>query len=174
VGEQIVFGFAAAGALVCGTMVITLKGPFRATVALIGTLLSVAVLFLLMAAPFVAAIQVIVYAGAIVVLFLFVIAYLGERPLAEAGDRLGRYTVAAWLAVIALAIQGVVVLANIELPGVRDEPKPVGDIGSPAAIGHAFLDRFIVPFEATSLALLVAAVGAVLLAKRAIRAEGGR
>ena len=50
----------------------------------------------------------------------------------------------------------------------------MGDIGSPEAIGHAFIDRFIVPFEATSLALLVAAVGAVMLAKRAVRAEGGR
>ena len=101
----------------CGTLVITLKGPFRATVALIGTLLSVAVLFLLMAAPFVAAIQVIVYAGAIVVLFLFVIAYLGERPLTEVGRPAGALPVAAWLAVIGLAIQGVVVLATIELPG---------------------------------------------------------
>ena len=101
-GEQIVFGFAAAAALVCAVMVITLKGPFRATVALIGTLLSLAVLFVLLLAPFVAAIQVIVYAGAIVVLFLFVIAYLGERPVAEIGDRLGRYAVFAWLAVLAL------------------------------------------------------------------------
>jgi NADH-quinone oxidoreductase subunit J len=174
VGEQIVFGFAAAAAIVSAIMVITLKGPFRATVALIGTLLSLAVLFILLMAPFVAAIQVIVYAGAIVVLFLFVIAYLGERPLAEVGDRLGRYAVFAWIAVIALGAQGVIVLATTKLPGFRDDPKQIGDIGSPRAIGESFLDRFIVPFEATSLALLVAAVGAVLLAKRAVRHEGGR
>lgn len=173
-GERIVFGFAAASALLSGALVITLKGPFRATVALITTLVSVAVLFLLLAAPFVAAIQVIVYAGAIVVLFLFVIAYLGERPLAEIGDRLGRYQVFAWLAVIGLTIQGVVVLATTDLPGVRAQPKSVGDIGSPEAIGRSFIDTYIVPFEATSLALLVAAVGAVLLAKRAVRSEGGR
>ena len=121
-----------------------------------------------------AAIQVIVYAGAIVVLFLFVIAYLGERPVVEVGDRLGRYQVFGWLAVIVLGIQGVVVLATTQLPGFRDDPKAVDDIGSPAAIGHAFIDHFIVVFEATSLALLVAAVGAVMLAKRAVRAEGGR
>ncbi len=173
-GERIVFTIAAASAIACGVLVVTQKSPFRATVALIGTLLSVAVLFLLLMAPFVAAIQVIVYAGAIVVLFLFVIAYLGERPVAEIGDRLGRYAAFAWLAVIVLAVQGVVVLANTQLPGVRDDPRPVGDIGSPRAIGRSFIDQFIVPFEATSLALLVAAVGAVLLAKRAIRAEGGR
>ena len=99
-----------------------------------------AVLFLLLAAPFVAAIQVIVYAGAIVVLFLFVIAYLGERPLAEVGDRLARYQVFAWLAVIGLAIQGVVVLATTQLPGFRADPKSVGDIGSPEAIGRSFID----------------------------------
>jgi NADH-quinone oxidoreductase subunit J len=174
VGERIVFTVAAASAIASGILVVTLKGPFRATVALIGTLLSVSVLFLLLMAPFVAAIQVIVYAGAIVVLFLFVIAYLGERPVAEIGDRLGRYAAFAWLAVIVLAVQGVVVLTTTRLPGVRDDPKPVDDIGSPEAIGRSFIDDFIVPFEATSLALLVAAVGAVLLAKRAIRSEGGR
>jgi NADH:ubiquinone oxidoreductase subunit 6 (subunit J) len=174
VGERIAFGIAAAAALVSGGLVITLKSAFRATVALIVTLLSVAVLFLIQSAQFVAAIQVIVYAGAIVVLFLFVIAYLGERPVAEIGDRLGRYQVFAWIAVIGLAIQGVVVLATTQLPGFRDDPRPVDDIGSPEAIGRSFIDTYIVPFEATSLALLVAAVGAVLLAKRAVRAEGGR
>ena len=173
-GERIVFTIAAATAIACAILVITQKSPFRATVALIGTLLSVAVLFILLMAPFVAAIQVIVYAGAIVVLFLFVIAYLGERPVAEIGDRLGRYAVFAWVAVAVLAGQAVVVLATTQLPGVRDDPRSVGDIGSPEAIGRSFIDKYIVPFEATSLALLVAAVGAVLLAKRAVRSEGGR
>ncbi|WP_217914339.1 NADH-quinone oxidoreductase subunit J family protein [Miltoncostaea marina] len=173
-GERIVFTVAAASAIACGILVITQKAPFRATVALIGTLLSVAVMFVLLMAPFVAAIQVIVYAGAIVVLFLFVIAYLGERPQVEPGDRLVRYQAFAWLAVIGLGIQGVVVLATTDLPGMRDDPRPTGDIGSPEAIGRSFIDDNIVAFEATSLALLVAAVGAVMLAKRAIRAEGGR
>lgn len=173
-GEQIVFGVAAAGALVSGALVITLPSPFRAAVALIGALVSVAVLFLLMAAPFVAAIQVIVYAGAIVVLFLFVIAYLGERTVTEVGDRLARYRAVAWIAVSALVAQGVIVLVTTDLGGVRDAPREVGDIGSPRAIGRSFLDDFIVPFEATSLVLLVAAIGAVLLARKAVQAEGGR
>jgi len=174
VGERIVFTIAAASALASGTLVVTLKEPFRATVALIGTLLSLAVLFVLLAAPFVAAIQVIVYAGAIVVLFLFVIAYLGERPLVEIGDRLGRYQVFAWLAVIVLGIQGFIVLGTTKLDGFRDDPKVVSDIGSPEAIGRSFIDSYIVPFEATSLVLLVAAIGAVMLAKRAVKSEGGR
>ncbi|MGD9572242.1 MAG: NADH-quinone oxidoreductase subunit J [Thermoleophilia bacterium] len=173
-GERIVFTIAAASALASGVLVISLKEPFRATVALIGTLLSVSVLFVLLMAPFVAAIQVIVYAGAIVVLFLFVIAYLGERPVVELGDKLGRWAPFAWIAVIALAIQLVVVLLTTDLPGASDDPAKTGDIGSPEAIGRSFIDTYLVAFEATSLALLVAAVGAVMLAKRAVRSEGGR
>jgi NADH-quinone oxidoreductase subunit J len=174
VGERIVFTIAAASALASAVLVISLKSPFRATVALIGTLLSIAVLFVLLMAPFVAAIQVIVYAGAIVVLFLFVIAYLGERPVLEIGDRLARWTPFAWIAVLALAVEGAVVLLTTDLPGFTEDPRPVDDIGSPDAIGRAFIDNFIVAFEATSLALLVAALGAVMLAKRAVRSEGGR
>lgn len=172
--EQIVFGLAAGAALVCAVLVITLRRPFQATVALIGCLLSVAVIFLLLAAPFVAAIQVIVYAGAIVVLFLFVIAYLGERPLMEGANRLARLEVFAWLAIIGLFVQGVALLNASSLEGLWSDPTDPGDIGSPEAIGRAFLDEHLVTFEATSLALVVAAIGAVLLAKRAIRQEGGR
>jgi NADH-quinone oxidoreductase subunit J len=172
--EQIIFGIAAACALASGIAVVTLENAFRATVALIVTLLSVAVIFLLLAAPFVAVIQVIVYAGAIVVLFLFVIAYLGDRPPPGIPDRLAPYQAIGWLMVIALVAQGGIVLANSNLPGLRDEPRDVGDIGSPEAIGRAFIDDHIVPFEATSAILLVAAVAAVLLAKRAVKFEGGR
>jgi NADH:ubiquinone oxidoreductase subunit 6 (subunit J) len=60
------------------------------------------------------------------------------------------------------------------LPGIGDEPRPVDDIGSPQAIGESFLKEHLIPFEVTSLVLLVAAVGAVLLAKRAVLAERGR
>jgi NADH:ubiquinone oxidoreductase subunit 6 (subunit J) len=67
----------------------------------------------------------------------------------------------------------VAVLATTEL-AISDEPESVGDIGSPEAIGRSFIDSYIVPFEATSLVLLIAAVGAVLLAKRAAQMERGR
>jgi len=172
--EQVVFVIAAAGALISGVLVVTLENAFRATVALIVTLVSVAVIFLLLAAPFVAVIQIIVYAGAIVVLFLFVIAYLGERSPPGMEDRLAPYQPFAWIVVIALVGQAGIMLANSDLPGLRDEPQATGDIGSPEAVGRAFIDDYIVPFEATSAILLVAAIAAVLLAKRAIKFEGGR
>jgi len=174
VGERITFAIAAGAALATAVGVVTLKNPFRAAVCLIGTLLSVAVVFLLLAAPFVAAIQVIVYAGAIVVLFLFVIAYLGERPVQLADDPVARYEVFSWIAIVAVGIQGFLALANSELAGIFDDPRPVDDIGSPRVIGDVFIDRFLVAFEATSLVLLIAAIGAVLLAKRAVTGEGGR
>ena len=172
-GGQVAFGLASAGAIGCGILVITLTNAFRAAVALIGTLISVAVLFLLEAAPFVAFVQVIVYAGAIVTLFLFVLAYLGERTRG-APDRLAAYRFLSWVVVLILAGMGAVVIGATALPGVWAEPKPVGDIGSPEAVGNAFLKQHLLPFEATSLLLLVAAVGAVILAKRAVLAEGGR
>lgn len=173
-GERIAFGISAAVTIGSALGVVTLRNPFRAAVALIGTLLGVASLFLLLAAPFVAAIQVIVYAGAIVVLFLFVIAYLGERPLPLGADPMERYEVFSWIAIMGVGTLGFLALVNTELPRLLDRPGKIGDIGSPRALGGAFTDRFILPFEATSLVLLVAAVGAVLLAKRAVLGEGGR
>ena len=173
-GERITFAVAATAALVSAGLVITLKSAFRATVALIVTLLSVAAIFLIQSAQFVAVIQVIVYAGAIVVLFLFVIAYLGERRAEDVEDPLVRFHVFFWLVALGLGGLGFVALWNSNLPGMKHDPKEVGNIGSPEAIGNTFLNHQLVAFEATSLVLLVAAVGAVLLAKRGAQLEGGR
>lgn len=171
--EQIVFLIAAGVALGLGVLVVTESNPFRAAVSLIGTLVAVAVIFLLLAAPFVAMLQLIVYAGAIVVLFLFVIAYLGDRPV-ELRDPLVALEPVAWLSVLAIGAMGGIMLAQSRVPGLRDEPAPIDDIGSPEAIGNGFLDGYIVSFEGVSFVLLVAAIGAVLLAKRAVEFEGGR
>jgi NADH-quinone oxidoreductase subunit J len=173
-GERIAFVLAALSAVGSGLLVITLRNPFQAAVALMGTLVSVAVIFVLLAAPFLAAVQVIVYAGAIVVLFLFVIAYLGDRGPIETPDRAAAIKLFGWIAAAGLFVEGIFVVIRSHLAGIRANPKPVGDIGSPKAIGDAFLNSYLVPFEATSLLLLVAAVGAVLLAKRAVQMEGGR
>ena len=173
-GERIFFAIAAFGAISSAVAVITLRNPFRAAAALIVALLSVALVFLLQRAPFVATIQVIVYAGAIVVLFLFVIAYLGDRPPTLGRDPLVRYQVFGWLAIIGLGMEGFLALGNSHLPGIDGNPYPVSDIGSPTAIGNALINHFTAAYEATSLVLLVAAIGAVLLARRAVLGERGR
>lgn len=172
-GEQIAFGLTSAGIIGCALLVVLLKNAYQAAVALIGTLVSVAVLFVLQHAPFVAFVQVIVYAGAIVTLFLFVLAYLGERAITSP-DRLDSFQVVSWLAISAIAALGAIVLLTTGLARFHDVPEATEDIGSPTALGFAFLRQHLLPFEVTSLVLLVAAVGAVLLAKRAVLAEGGR
>ncbi len=172
-GEQVTFAIAAIGAVSFGIGVVFFKDAFRAAVSLIGTLLSVALLFIVLMAPFLAALQVIVYAGAIVVLFLFVIAYLGVRNEVPGRDRLDAMQAVGWIALLGIAAFGVIAVLDSTIgPGV---PAPTNtDVGSPAAIGHAFLSDHIIAFEGTSLILLVAAVGAVILAKRAVQLEGGR
>ena len=172
-GEQVTFAIAAIGAVSFGIGVVFFKDAFRAAVSLIGTLLSVALLFIVLMAPFLAALQVIVYAGAIVVLFLFVIAYLGVRNEVPGRDRLDAMQAVGWIALLGIAAFGVIAVLDSTIgPGV---PAPTDtDVGSPAAIGHAFLSDHIIAFEGTSLILLVAAVGAVILAKRAVQLEGGR
>jgi NADH:ubiquinone oxidoreductase subunit 6 (subunit J) len=172
-GEQIAFGLTAAGVVGCALLVVLLKNAFQAAVALIGTLVAVSVLFVLERAPFVALVQVIVYAGAIVTLFLFVLAYLGEQALADE-DRLERFEVFSWITILVITAMGAIVMFTTALPAFHDVPETTDDIGSPRAVGFAFLREHLLPFEATSLVLLVGAVGAVVLAKRAVLAEGGR
>lgn len=172
-GEQITFAVAAIGALGFGIGVVFFRDAFRAAVSLIGTLLSVALLFVALYAPFAAAIQVIVYAGAIVVMFLFVIAYLGERGEITTFDRLDRWQVIGWLGVIGLGAFGAIAVLD-STTGPAEPAPATTDVGSPAAIGDAFLSGHLLAFEVTSLVLLVAAVGAVILAKSAVQGEGGR
>ncbi len=172
-GEQITFAVAAIGALGFGVGVVFFRDAFRAAVSLIGTLLSVALLFVALYAPFAAAIQVIVYAGAIVVMFLFVIAYLGERGEITTFDRLDRWQVIGWLGVIGLGAFGAIAVLD-STTGPAEAAPATTDVGSPAAIGDAFLSGHLLAFEVTSLVLLVAAVGAVILAKSAVQGEGGR
>jgi NADH-quinone oxidoreductase subunit J len=164
--EQVLFFVAGAGALAGALGVVLLRNPFFSVLALVGHLLALAVLFLLLRAEFVAAAQVVVYAGAVMVLYVFVVAYVGgsDEPLGPAagvGRVLGPVFAAALLAEVAIATVG---------SGLRvvDSAGPsVGPgFGSPAAVGALFLQKFLIVFEAASYLLLVAAVAAVVLARR--------
>lgn len=171
-GEKVTFAVAAIGALGFGAGVVFFRDAFRAAVSLIGALLAVALLFIALLAPFVAAVQVIVYAGAIVVMFLFVIAYLGERGDITSVDRLDRWQVVGWLGVLGLGGLGAVaVLASDFGP---DGVSATTDVGSPQSIGLAMLDTHIIALQGIAMVMFIATVGAVILAKGAVQGEGGR
>jgi NADH-quinone oxidoreductase subunit J len=154
---------AATTLLASGLAVVLFTNPFYSTLALIMNLASVAVLYLLLAAEFVAAAQVLVYAGAVVIMFVFVIGYLGYRaevPWAG-GPRL--QTVAAVAAVGAIAAEVVVVIA-LKAAGRLTTSADVSEaFGSPQEIGRLFLGDHLLAFEVTSIVLLVAAVGGIIL-----------
>ena len=167
--EALAFFAGAIGALGGAIAVIALRNPFYSVLALVVHLVSLAGLFLILYAQFVAAAQVVVYAGAVMVLYVFVAAYVGaaEEPLWEPipGQRfLAPLLAAALLVELVIAILGTG-LAALDSGGPTLPPG----FGTPTQIGNLLLQRFLVVFEAASMLLLVAAVGAVTLAARARR-----
>jgi NADH:ubiquinone oxidoreductase subunit 6 (subunit J) len=164
--EAVLFFLAAIGALGGAIGVVAMRNPFFGVLALIVHLFSLAVLFLMLTSAFVAAAQVVVYAGAVMVLYVFVVAYVGSdgEPAWEPipGQRLLAPLLGIALFVeLSIAVLGSA-LSALETHGADVKPG----FGDPAAIGHLLLERFLLPFEASSILLLLAAVGAVVLAAR--------
>jgi len=165
---ELFFFIAALGAIAGAVGVVTLRNSFYSVLALVSHLLSLAALFLLLRAEFVAAAQVIVYAGAVMVLYVFVVSYVSEGPFSSTpGPVAGNARVLAYLFAGALAIELMIAMLGnglqaIDGPGAQYDPA----FGSPAQIGELLLTKFLFPFEAASFLLLIAAVGAVVLARR--------
>jgi len=169
----IVWFAAAFACLGSGIAVVSFSNPFYSALALIANLGSLAVLFLLLSAEFVAAAQVLVYAGAVVVMFLFVIAYLGGRAdVAWAGGPTWQ-VVAAVTASAALLVEIVVVIALKAGDRLSDEAQVQDSFGGPQQIGRLFLSDHLLAFEITSIVLLVAAVGGVILGAHSRRNDAG-
>jgi NADH:ubiquinone oxidoreductase subunit 6 (subunit J) len=164
--SAVLFFIAAIGALAGAIGVVTIRNPFYSVLALVFHLISLAALFLLLRAEFVAAAQVIVYAGAVMVLYVFVVAYVGggDEPLTGGGTAL---KVLGPLFALALAIELWIAILGSALKGISTKGAPyVLGFGTPRHIGKLFLTKYLFPFEAASILLLVAAVGAVVLARR--------
>lgn len=162
---------AAAACLGTGLAVVTFSNPFYSALALIGNLASLAVLYLLLQGEFVAAAQVLVYAGAVMVMFLFVIAYLGGRADTPWAGGPPWLRLAAVVAGTALLVEVLVALL-LEAGGrLSDEVAVPRSFGSPAEIGRVFLTDQLLAFEITSIVLLVAAVGGVVLGTKASAEE---
>ena len=142
--------------------------PVKSALALVLTLFLLAVTFVLLEAHMIAALQVLVYAGAIMVLFLFVIMLLNlqtEDPEAGGPARTG-LRVAAWVGGVALAAQ----LVRLALGRGAVAPAPTSPgFGGAEAVARSLYTDFLFPFELTSLLLLVAVIGAVILAQRRVR-----
>jgi len=174
--SSVLFFIAALGVISGAVGVVTLRDAFYSVLALVVHLVSLAVLFLLLRAEFVAAIQVVVYAGAVMVLYVFVVAYVGGEG-ESLGERLrGASQVGSALrGAGALLAGGLLVELLIALLGTGLEAvdgKGAGYVsgpqtfGTPAYIGKLLLTRFLLAFEAASFLLLIAAVGGVVLARR--------
>jgi NADH-quinone oxidoreductase subunit J len=175
--EEILFFGAALGALGGAIGVVAMRNPFYSVLALIVHLFSLAVLFLLLSSAFVAAAQVVVYAGAVMVLYVFVVAYVGGVEESAWNPIPGQRFLAPLLGIAIFIELAIAVLSSSLLALGTEGPDVKPGFGDPAAIGTLLLEKFLVPFEASSILLLLAAVGAVVLAgkrERAVESATGR
>jgi NADH-quinone oxidoreductase subunit J len=162
----VIWIMAALACLGTGLAVVSFTNPFYSALALIGNLASLAVLYLLASAEFVAAAQILVYAGAVMVMFLFVIAYLGGRADAPWVGGPRWLQLGAVVAGTAILVEVLVALLLKAGGRLSDEADVSRSFGSPAQIGRLFLTDHLLAFEITSIVLLVAAVGGVVLGMR--------
>ncbi len=125
---------------------------------------AVGVLYLLLGAPFVALTQISVYAGAIMVLFLFVIMLLGREKLSTDEHLRGQRVIAAIIALVVLVAVGV--LFFIRFTDTSPLVSPGADFSSPQEVARQLYQKYPLPFEVTSAILLVAMIGAILLTRR--------
>ncbi len=162
---EILFCACAAGAVIMGALVVLLRDPISSALALVVTLCSVAGLFLTLGAQFIAMVQVIVYAGAIMVLFLFVIMLLQIRGGSNAARGLAGPKVLGGVLGVALFVELGAAFSAASYPGLPANPQ-LDDPMNTQVIGRVLFSQYLLPFEAISILLLVALLGAVVLAKR--------
>jgi NADH-quinone oxidoreductase subunit J len=161
--EFFVFTITAIVAIIGAAAMLLSKNAVHSVLFMLLNFSSIAVLYLLLRAPFLFAVQLIVYAGAIIVLFLFVVMLLGAERAEDETDRL------AWQRPVAL-VMGLVLLAEAGYvfffrSGAALGATVVGDetFGAPVKIGEALFTTYLLPFEITSVILLAALVGVVVL-----------
>jgi len=165
--ELLIFSILGVVVIVCSILVISQKSPVASALFLIATMVSLAILFLMLNAPFLAAIQIIVYAGAIMVLFLFVIMLLNLRRDEFGPEKRKAQRFFAILFVFLFLI-GMATIIEVGMFGL----KSTGDLSEatvPAGVeplARLLFTEYLFPFELASVLLLVAIVGAIVMAKR--------
>jgi NADH-quinone oxidoreductase subunit J len=159
--QLVLFIVLAAGAVAAAVGMLFSRNAIYAALFLVVNFVSVAILYLTLGAPFIALVQITVYAGAIMVLFLFVIMLLGAERL-QMGDSLPWQRPLA--IVLGLLLLGEVVYVDLFKAGLGAPlTAPDANFGTPGDIGLALFNQYLLPFEITSVLLLVALVGAVVL-----------
>lgn len=155
------------GALLVATavMVIVHRNPVTSALFLVLSFCSLAGIYLLLQAEFLGMVQIIVYAGAIMVLFLFVIMYLNLQHDVETGAQIAVRRGIGWMVGALLLLFAVLIANRGWAPGPVSPVSPDPGTGNAVAIGRVLYSRFLFPFEVTSVLLLVAMVGAIVLAK---------
>jgi NADH-quinone oxidoreductase subunit J len=164
--ETLFFSLVAAIAIISSILVITNKNPINSALSLIMTFFCLATLYVMLEAHFMAAIQVIVYAGAIMVLIVFVIMLLNLKS--EAGGRTNHAVFLGVMTGVLLLIQTWYLLWRSSLTGTKGvvDSALIAKVGHTELIGKSLYTEFLLPFEITSVLLLVAIIGAVILSKK--------
>ena len=169
-GNPLLFIFLAAIAIVAALGMLFSRNAVHSALFLVLNFATIAVFYIVLNAPFIAMVQVTVYAGAIVVLFLFVIMLLGAERLRSLGTLGGSDRWQRILAgILALALLGVTVAALLQ-GGSSTGEIPLID-SSPVALGLALFEGYVLPFEITGVLLLAAMIGVVVLGKSRKRGE---
>ena len=169
--ELVVFIITAVVAVVGALAMLLSRNAIHSALFLLLNFGAIAVLFLLLRAPFLFAVQLIIYAGAIIVLFLFVIMLLGAEQAEDERDRIGwQRPVAIVLGALLIAEALFVAYSGTGL-GLQNVQAPSDDFAAPARIAQALFTTYLLPFEITSVVLLAAIIGVVVLSKRAERHE---
>jgi NADH-quinone oxidoreductase subunit J len=162
--DLILFFFLAAIAIAAAFAMLLAKNPVYSAIFLILNFSTIAVFYLLLFAPFIALVQIAVYAGAIMVLFLFVIMLLGADLPSEGGDLPWQRPLALLLGLLLFA--EVVYIFAVRSPAVPNTPLPEAGFGSPEMIGILLFTDYVLPFQMTGVLLLVAMVGAIIITQK--------
>jgi NADH-quinone oxidoreductase subunit J len=168
--NMLIFIFLAIVAIAAAAGLILSRNPVYSALFLILNFLSVAVFYLILGAPFIALAQITVYAGAIMVLFLFVIMLLGAAKPKEVEPLKWQRPLAIVLAVAVLLEGLYALITRISISVTTTAPDAL--LADPKALAQVLYNKYSLPFEITSVILLVAAIGAVVLTKKSVKEEG--
>lgn len=164
-GELILFGILAIIAIVAAVMMLVSRNAVHSALYLVLNFFTIAVFYLLLNAPFLAMVQITVYAGAIMVLFLFVIMLLGAERAPGILSRDNPQVIFAGVLALILAVVGVIALTGGQSGAPAAGMEGIAD-SSPTALALVLFENYVFPFEVTGIVLLVAVIGLYVMSKK--------